>query len=172
MQADEWGWLTFLFFLVFVGSLIALFFKRTRRTAKWSTLVGFIGLIIAFFGLGIKVTDDEARRQGFARADDQRTATEATRPKRDIQGFRLGMPPSEYIELRHKRCITSPPTELPMYTPDRAWILSDGSTSWQCHLADGSDVTYVTTPYTRRFYQVSIDVYTNMTCSEFIAYVA
>lgn len=108
-----------IFFIILLSSLIALFFKSARPKAKWLAPVSFVGVIIAFFGIGVQA-DYEARQLGFANAADRRAAkeggiTDATTlqaassekkpsapqsdlnpankapPKRDLRGFSLGM---------------------------------------------------------------------------------
>jgi len=78
--ANTWVIFTLVFFLVLIGSLIALLFKSARPKAKWLAPASLICLFIAFFGLTIQIgidRDNDARRLGFSDAADQVAAKQA-----------------------------------------------------------------------------------------------
>jgi len=78
--ANTWGILMLVFFFVLIGSIIALFFRSMRPKAKWLVIASFIGVIIAFFGVGVRIgidRDNDARRLGFSDAADQLAAKQA-----------------------------------------------------------------------------------------------
>ena len=62
--------------LILLGSLVALFFRNWRRTAKWAAAASAIGLVVSFIML-VEQEDKRARELGFLSAADHRSAEQA-----------------------------------------------------------------------------------------------
>lgn len=71
-----WALLIAISFLVFVGSMVGLLFKRARAKAKRYAWISALAMIVGIAVVSSK-QDEEARRLGFVDDQDRRAATEA-----------------------------------------------------------------------------------------------